>query len=265
LLSTPLLRACLAVLLGSFARAGAATPELQLTATSPELPARLAAQEAFYVRIAYQSDQPLRFQAAGYFQGAKKANLMMNPSPVYPAGSGEAVAWIAGDAGTVIDEVRVVGHDARWKPLREVSLPAAAAWHAGIAANPPAAWARELNNAQQQLVGRDLQQASQGTGGLWDRIVDAVMPFVFGSIAAYPLLQAFALWRLRGARRLLAALPLTFMLPTYAFCIYALWKNSNLWPLPAIFLSPVAALLVLGMLIYFRFKRLPTAEPPPAK
>jgi len=44
------------------------------------------------------------------------------------------------------------------------------------------------------------------------------------------------------------------MLPTYAFCVYALGQDSNLWPLPAIFLSPGAALLVVGMLIYFRFR-----------
>jgi len=244
----------LAALFACVSLGRAAPPEVKATATSPEAPARLAAHEALYVRIAYQSDQPLRFQAAGYFHGTKKANFMMNPSPVYPAGRGEAVAWLSADAGARIDEMRVLVQDASWKALGEVPLPVQAAWHAGIPANAPADWARELSKAQQRLLSQDLQQLGKGTGTPWDRFVDAALPFLFLSVPFYPLVQAWALYRQRGARRLLAAVPLAFMLPTYAFCLYALSQDSNLWPLPAIFLSPVAALLVIGMLIYFHFR-----------
>ena len=252
----------LAVLLACVSAVHAAPPEVKATAISPESPAQLAAQEALYVRLAYQSEQPLRFQAFGYFKGTKKANFMANASPAYPAGAGEALAWMSADPGAQIDELRVVVYDAAWKALSEVPVPVQAAWHAGIPANAPAAWARELSNAQQRAVSQDLEQLGKGTGSLWDRFVSVALPFIFVSVPLYPLLQGWALYRLRGARRLLSAVPLCFMLPTYAFCFYALTKDSNLWPLPAIFLSPVAALMVVGMLIYFRFR--PTTPKPAA-
>ncbi len=253
----------LAALFACVSLGHAAPPEVKAIGTSPESPAKLAAQEALYVHITYQSEQPLRFQATGWFHGTKKANFMTNPSPVYPAGAGEAVAWMAADPGAQIDELRVVVYDAAWKQLSEVPLPVTAAWHVGIPANPPAAWARELSDAQQRIVSQDLKKTGEGTGSWWDRFVAVLLPFVFASVPGYPLVQAWAFYRLRGARRLASALPLCFMLPTYAFCLYALKQDSNLWPLPAVFLSPVAALLVLGMLIYFRFR--PGVPKPEAK
>lgn len=255
----------LAALFACASLAHAAPPEVKATGTSPESPAQLAAQEALYVRISYQSEQPLRFQATGWFKGTKKANFMTNPSPAYPAGAGEAVAWMAADPGAQIDELRVVVYDAAWKQLSEVPLPVSAAWHAGIPANAPAAWARELSNAQQRIVSQDLRKLSRGTGRGRDGFASVLLSLAFLSVPAYPLLQAWAFYRLRGVRRLLSALPLCFMLPTYAFCLYALQQDSDIWPFPAIFLSPVAALLVGGLLIYFHFRPLPPKTAAPVK
>lgn len=57
-------------------------------------------------------------------------------------------------------------------------------------------------------------------------------------------LHTVALVAGRGTWRLIAALPLLVMIPTYAFCLFALWRGSNLWPISAIFLSPPAAIVV---------------------
>jgi hypothetical protein len=66
------------------------------------------------------------------------------------------------------------------------------------------------------------------------------------------LLQVYALWKLRGPARLLSALPLSFMLPIYGYCLYALTQGSNLWPLYAIFASPVALIITLVVVIVAR-------------
>ncbi|MEJ1972287.1 MAG: hypothetical protein WDM96_07435 [Lacunisphaera sp.] len=247
----------LAALFACVSLGHAASPEVKATATSPEspAPARRAggALRPPHVPIGTAAALP----SLRLFQGHEEGEFHDERLPAYPAGTGEALAWTAADPGAQIDELRVIVYDAAWKQLGEVPLPVQAAWHAGTPANAPAPWARELSNAQQRLVSQDLQQTSRGTGGWWDRFVGILMPVVFISLPGYPLLQAWACYRLRGARRLLAALPLCFMLPTYAFCLYALRQDSNLWPLPAIFLSPVAALLVAGLLIYFHFRPLP--------
>jgi hypothetical protein len=250
----------LVLLLPVFAAAlRAAPPVVRATATSPESPASLAPNEPLYVRVEYHSDQPLRFQAAGYWHGKKRERFSVNPSPVYPPGAGEAVVWFAGEPGAQVDEIRVLVHDQNWRPLDSVALPVTAAWHAGVARTPPAAWAKELSGAQQRNVSQDMRKSAEHSGGWFDTLLAILLPLAFLSVPGYPILQGYAFYRLRGPRRLISALPLSFMLPVYAFCLYALSLESNLWPLYAIFLSPVAFVIVWGVLWYNRSK--PPAPP----
>ena len=252
----------LALIFALGAAGHAAPPEVKATATSPESPATLAPQQSLYVRVEYQSDQPLRLQASGYLRGIKGERFMVNASPAYAAGTGEALVWLAGDPGARIDEIRVLVHDQNWKLLTTVSVPVQAAWHAGITGTEPAAWVKPLNDAQQHPVGQDLKKSSGIVRGLWSFFASGFVALAFLSVPGYPILQVYAFYRLRGPRRLLSALPLSFMLPTYAFCLYALSRDSNLWPLYAIFLSPVAFLIVGGMLLYDRRR---PAPPPLSK
>lgn len=126
-------------------------PVVRAVAVTPEPGSRLAAGQNLYVRVAYESDQPLRFQAKGYLGGMKRDQMANNPSPVFPAGAGEAVVWLFGQAGARIDEVRVHVYDARWGHLFEVPVPLVAEWRAGVAATPQAAWAAELLAAQARI------------------------------------------------------------------------------------------------------------------
>jgi hypothetical protein len=75
----------------------------------------------------------------------------------------------------------------------------------------------------------------------------------FLSVPGYLILQIIAWWKLRGTAQLLACVPLLFMLPIYCFCLYALSRGSNLWPLWAIFASPVAFLITLLVFIGSRY------------
>jgi hypothetical protein len=230
-------------------------PIVRAVAVTPDPAKRLAPQQALYIRIAYESAQPLRFQAAGYFQGKKHERLMMNPSATYPAGKGEAISWVAGDPGARLDEIRVRVCDAGWKQLFEVATPIQAEWHAGIPSAPTAPWAKTLSDAQQHAVGEALKNPPPPSSlieRLWVGLATVLVPLAFLSVPGYPILQVYAFFKLRGPARLLSALPLSFMLPVYAFCIYALNKESNLWPLSAIFASPVAFIITLAVVIVAR-------------
>jgi len=241
--------------MGAFAQT---SPVVRATGTTPDPATRLAPQQSLYVRVAYESAQPLRFQAAGYLQGKKHERVMMNPSPVYPAGSGEAIVWLAADAGARLDEVRVRVCDANWKQLFEVPVTVAAEWHAGVPAASTAPWAGELSAAQQRAVSQAMNTPAPATTPVQKilfMLSGAFISLGFLTVPGYPLLQLYALWKLRGPARLLSALPLAFMLPIYAFCLYALSKESNLWPITAIFASPVAFLITLGVVLVDRRKR----------
>jgi hypothetical protein len=179
-------------------------------------------------------------------------NLAMNGSPAYPAGRGEAIVWVFGQPGARIDEIRVVVRDARWKQLMVVSTPVQAEWHAGLPPAPVAPWARELDDAQGRLVAETARHPAEAASlleKLWGALAAVLVPLAFVSVPGYPFIQLYALWKLRGPARLLSALPLSFMVPVYAFCLYALEQDSNLWPLYAIFASPVALAITLTVLL----------------
>lgn len=90
---------------------------------------------------------------------------------------------------------------------------------------------------------------------LWSVCATVLVPLAFLAVPVYPIMQVVALVKLRGPARLLSALPLAFMLPVYAFCLYALSRDSNLWPLYAIFGSPLAFLFTLAVFIRARRHR----------
>src|SRR5262245_37954911 len=87
----------------------AASPTIELLARDPTDGSKLRVLEPLYVRLQYSSDKPLRFQARGYRDGLEATEgERMNPAPAYPAGIGEAIAWIAYTGATDVDEVRVI-------------------------------------------------------------------------------------------------------------------------------------------------------------
>ena len=242
-------------------------PVVRVTGVTPEPAGTLARGQNFYARVAYESDQPLRFQAAGYFEGAKHGQLAMNPSGVLPAGAGESIVWVFAHQDTRIDELRVRVFDASWKELFEVPVPAAIEWRAGAAEAPEAPWAAELSAAQQRAVSEAIQQEPQAKNlfqKIWFALVTVLVPVAFLSLPAYPLFQFYALWKLRGTMRWLSALPLLLMLPVYGHSLYALSKGSNLWPIYVIFASPVALILLIAVMIVARKRALAEAQQGPA-
>src|SRR5258705_9300258 len=106
-----------AAALGICGGLGAQVPgvDIRVTAVDPESPVVLHSGNSLSVRVAYKTDQVLHIQAAGYLAGRKLPGGM-NGSPGYGPGEGEAIAWIFFSNNESIDEVRVVAHDARWRP-----------------------------------------------------------------------------------------------------------------------------------------------------
>ncbi len=235
------------------AAAFAQEPAVEVRAVTPE-EERLAANQSLYLQLAYAWPAPLRFQARGYWQGEPRARMVNNPAPAYPAGQGDAVVWLAGEAGVQIDEVRVRVTDAQWNLLREVSFPCNVEWRAGAAEPAAEAWAAEMMAAQRNLPAVETAAKRSPLGWLFSGLMLLLVPVAFVAVPGYPLLQVLALVKLRGPLRLLSALPLAFMLPVYAFCLYALSQGSNLWPLYAVFASPVA-LVITGVVFFIGLRR----------
>ncbi|WP_454780423.1 hypothetical protein [Legionella sp. WA2022007384] len=212
---------------------------VELSETSPASPAVLHQDEALYVLIHYQSEQPLRFQAIGTYLGKEiKDNIHMNPSQAYSVGEGQAIAWVSYTKGAKIDSVMVTVYNANWQPLETQSISLSAVWQEdnSTLSNPKAPWVNELNQQQQASV-RPTESLST-----WDILF---VQLLFFSIPIYWILQIRLLWTWSGRRRTYACIPLLISLPLLAYTVFALFLGSNLWPLMMLFITPVALLMLI--------------------
>lgn len=200
-----------------------------------------------HVKAGYQSEQPVRVQARGLLGGQPVAG-MSNAAPLWPAGEGEVLAWIAYRQDTRIDAVEVGLYDADWRPLARRQVPIRADWSAGAPALSVAPWVQTLAQQQSALVARQAAAAESADG------LDWLGPLIALSPMLYLLLQIVLPLRWQGGWRTLALLPLALMGPALLFSLFALVAGSNLWPIWMVLLAPLLA-LYLALLMVARFVR----------
>jgi hypothetical protein len=215
--------------------------------TDPASETILYAREQVYIRVAYESNIPLRFQAAGYSGGAEiRKSAEMNPSPAYGPGSGEAVGWITYRDKTSIDEIRLDVFDQNWKMLDSLSIPLNMQWNGVVTETrrEPAAWAKVLSAEQQNIV-RSTHVSPGEDSAFW-----GVLIMLMGwSIPGYFILQVYMYRKYTEGWRKAALLPLWVMVPLVIYTLFALAAGSNLWPLMLLFITPFAFIYLLGVML----------------
>jgi hypothetical protein len=158
----------------------------------------------------------------------------MNPAPPYPAGSGEAIAWVTYAEAAAIDELRIEVWDDRWKPLRTIRLPFRAQWHTAATPHARPAWVSRLNGIQQQMT--SAPAPNEGDFG----VIGVVLPLAMLTIPGYFVLQIVMWVRWKGGWRTISMAPLLVTVPVTLHALFALAAGSNLWPLLMIFTLPFA-------------------------
>jgi hypothetical protein len=231
--------------------AQSASVTLEVSATDPDAQATLQRGETFYVRLAYQTDRPIRVRIRGRRRGTE-VPTMTNPSPRTDPPSGEALVWLASDKPATVDELHVVAEDqASGKSVAEVSVPVSLEWTAVSPATirQEADWARAMSRTQQQTISQEMRKYGEG-GGFFDTLLGLVIAL---SLPAYIAAQIWSLRRLEGGWRKAAFVPLFIMGGALAFSLFALSRGSNLWPIWLILLAPLAAVSLAGILLLHRF------------
>ena len=161
---------------------------------------------------------------------------MFNVAPLYPAGEGEAIVWIAYHQPGAIDEIVINAMDAAWKPIAATSIPVQIGWSTGIPRRQPAEWVGRLNQVQQEMARRAMEQVGQDNGST-DTLLFMLLPLgLLGNFALQRPMRFNGGWRLAALVQLVAAVPLML------HALLALAAGSNLWPLLLIRSLPVATL-----------------------
>jgi hypothetical protein len=240
----------IALICASLALAQSRPVALEVSATDPETQATLQRGEAFYVRVAYQSDRPLRIRIQGLRQGTA-VPTMTNPAPLSAPPRGEAIVWLASDQPATADEIRVSAEDqATGKVIAQAVLPVQLDW-SGMRSTTPrqvADWARTMSQAQQQLISEEMRNYGQ-SGGFMDTLLGLVIML---SLPSYIVLQIWSLKRLEGGWRKAAWVPAFVMGAAVAFSLFALSRGSNLWPIWLILLAPLALIWLAVLMLLHR-------------
>lgn len=226
----------------------AAVPAIDVLAVHPAFGSTLPRDTAVYVHLRYRSETPLRVQMKGFRNGTEiRDGARWNPSPAYPAGSGEAIAWIAHSEPVRIDELHIEISDADWRTLLILKQPAGFAWSSqpGEMASRPE-WVRRLGDAQQQATAASPADGDDDAFGLLLGLITGL------GIPGYFVLQFLFGMRWSGGWRLAALVPLLVMVPATIHASLALAAGSNLWPILVIFTAPLG-FLYLCILAATRF------------
>jgi hypothetical protein len=212
-----------------------ALPSVRIADSDPSLSARLGNGGQLYLRLAYRSDRKVRFRVEGV-SGSAAVDARNGGAPLHPAGSGDALAWIAYPAGTAIDGLRISILDKDWHEITSVRIPAQLRWEAGVLRDNRQRpdWVARLTEAQTHA---EPQPSPSETSGGVDWMGDIL---VFGT-PGYLLLQILLAWVWAGRWRAVALVPAFVVGP-------ALAAGSNLWPIVVLLVTPLGLIYLTAVI-----------------
>ena len=180
---------------------------VEIVAVDPAGSATLSNDEKLYVKVRYETDVPVRFQAIAMLDGSPlEVGAIKNPATLHAAGTGEALAWVMYLNPTHVDAVRIVVLDEKWQPVLQLSHEADVTWNDVTPAKPRqlAEWVSPLIKAELRKMDYLYDPAPQKYGVLFD-----ILFFLnLASIPVYVLLQLHMLWHYRYRWRELAVIPI---------------------------------------------------------
>lgn len=243
------------VLLASFAANAATTVEVLDTYPSGSS-VRLAPNETFYIRLRFETDEPIKIWARPYFRG-EPVRAGSNPSYVY-TGSGEALGWFfLFDESGAVDEIRISTgdgsidgtHVALTYPIEVEGS------RKPVAREPAPDWVEELRALDKERQRAAAQAAasqpvSAGEGLMVQFLIVAV--FALGVAGIIVSVRAFMKWR--GGWRVAAAVPLAlmgFVVLRIIFGVALDPTSHNLWPFEILMVA-LPSLVIVGVLTVAR-------------
>lgn len=84
-----------------------ADTQAKVISVEPSTSTTFAANEPFYVRVKYSTDEPVNLWVHPYYRGKAVKGVITNASSKY-TGEGEVVSWFALTEPGKVDEIRVV-------------------------------------------------------------------------------------------------------------------------------------------------------------
>jgi hypothetical protein len=213
--------------------------------TQPSASATLGQGQSFYVRIGYETDEPINLWARPFLNGEEVERAMSNASSAY-LGSGEALGWFELTDPGAVDEIRIKAGGG--KPYREwllASQPVQLRWtQARTAREPRAAWVDELIASETARMHEDAQRRASEPVSVGDvALMNGFMLFMLALFIAGIGITLWSMWKWRGGWKIAAAVPvavITFVALRIVVDTTRDPTSHNLWPFEIIIYGAVA-------------------------
>jgi hypothetical protein len=238
------------MLLATLATTLAAEPQpvqltFQVTAQDPAEGETLSPGERLFLRIDYQSPEPVRFWAEGLRQDVLQRQATLKRTPPYEAGQGEALVWLSFNEPIRINAIRVTAYDLAWQELATLTVDTTVTWEGAASATPrqPAAWVAPLQKHHRQVFDTALDPLPAKP----DLFFDVFLMISIISIPCYLFLQVRMLRSYRDSWRRYALAPLLPLVPLGLYSLIGLGMETSHWVIFLTYYIPAAA-AYLGIL-----------------
>ncbi|MCC5859645.1 MAG: hypothetical protein JJT90_15915 [Ectothiorhodospiraceae bacterium] len=218
-----------------------ASPVVEITDRHPGAGQVLAVDEPLYLRVAYRSETPVRFQLRA--SGDAGLSATMNPAPVHPAGTGEALVSLAQRKSRYLETGTLLVFDEHWRELEAIQVSLQVRWGVDGAASTEPHWVTTLRREQQERLSAAAETNRNAGGGRW------LVQLMALSIPAYLILQIVAWCRWRNGWRTAGLLPLWVAVPLFAYTVGLLIAGSSLWPAMLLLLTPFLLVYLAALFI----------------
>ncbi len=218
---------------------GDASSTVEVLERHPAADEVLGVGQPLYLRLVYRSDVPLRFQLRS--TGDAGLSALMNPAPLYPAGTGEALVWLAHRKPVYLDSATLLLFDENWQELQTIEVPLRARWGIDGTSGAEPGWVTQLRQEQQEQV--RVAASVRDSGGDW------LVTLMALSLPGYLILQVMVWRRWRGTWRRAGLLPIWVAVPLLAYTVALLIAGSNLWPVILLLIMPILFLYLVGLSI----------------
>lgn len=215
--------------------AAAAEATVRVVATDPAGETVTLGRDAtFWVRVAYETDEPTQIWVRPYFRGAE-VPVRSNAS-LRHLGSGEAIGWFAAGEPYQVDEIRVrLGGGTPYREWDALRVPVQITGTTAAAApRTKAPWVDELLAAEAAALRAERERQASTPASAGDRaIVGGFLVAVVALFVAGIALPAWAAWRWRGGWRIGAVVALAWLGFVAARIVVDTGRDPtshNLWP-----------------------------------
>jgi hypothetical protein len=248
-----------AFLLSLALAAGVAQADVRarVVATDPPAEATLGRDQAFYVRIQFDADEPVSFWTRAYSRGKQLGGWKSNASAKW-SGSGHALGWISFSQPVEVDEIRVIAGGGKPYIEREVAAyPVKLRWGEGAAAEATAPWVAQLKQVTSAAWEAERRAEAARPASTWEVVLGLLIPPVLVALVlACVGAPLWALWKWRGGWRLAAALPfaaIAFVVGRIVIDTARDPTSHNLWPLEIVLYGAagLAFIVLLALVRHF--------------